>query len=207
MVLGNFALINADSFPSPSPLVVLRSLRGLLAPVAEHPVEVLAALEVAAVEHPEDVADPLDVEVVSVAVEEVDLAAAVAAVVVSQEVDAVVVVVLVDVDEEDTKCLGLGRQTPLSEYAGNAQPFALPFRLDPTTTYRYHDHLRRFGVDGTTVSCLDMAPCYGHSVKGARVIFSSQITLKFNLPDALGRLNPSPEEGSAIASVLNKLGR
>ena len=150
MAFGSFALIKLGSFPSPSPLVVSPSLRGLLAPVAEHPV--------------------------------------VAVVVVSQEVDAVV-----DVDEEDTKCLGLGRQPPLSEHAGNAQPFALPFRLDPTTTYRYHDHLRRFGVDGITVSCLDMAPCYGHSVKGARVIFSSQITLKFNLPDAFGRMNPSPE--------------
>ena len=188
MAFGSFALIKLGSFPSPSPLVVSPSLRGLLAPVAEHPVEAIAVLEVAAVEHPEDVVDPLDVEAASVAVEEADLAAAVAVVVVSQEVDAVV-----DVDEEDTKCLGLGRQPPLSEHAGNAQPFALPFRLDPTTTYRYHDHLRRFGVDGITVSCLDMAPCYGHSVKGARVIFSSQITLKFNLPDAFGRMNPSPE--------------
>lgn len=194
MAFGSFALIKLGSFPSPSPLVVSPSLRGLLAPVAEHPVEALAVLEVAAVEHPEDVVDPLDVEAASVAVEEADLAAAVAVVVVSQEVDAVV-----DVDEEDTKCLGLGRQPPLSEHAGNAQPFALPFRLDPTTTYRYHDHLRRFGVDGITVSCLDMAPCYGHSVKGARVIFSSQITLKFNLPDAFGRMNPSPEYSSAIA--------
>ncbi len=134
------------------------------------------ALEVAAVEHPEDVADLLDVEVALVAVEVADLVAAAAVVVDFQEVDAVVVVVvLVDVDEEDTKCLDLGRHPFHSEYAGNAQPFALPFRLDPTTTYRYHDHLRRFGVDGITVSCLDMAPCYGHLVKDARVIFSSQL--------------------------------
>jgi hypothetical protein len=108
MVLGSFALINVDSFPSPSPSAVLQSPRGLLAPVAEHPVEVRAALEVAAVEPPEDAVDPLDVEAASVAVEEVDSAAVAAAAAVSQEVDAVVVV-LVDVDEEDTKCLGLGR--------------------------------------------------------------------------------------------------
>ena len=94
MAFGSFALIKLGSFPSPSPLVVSPSLRGLLAPVAEHPVEALAVLEVAAVEHPEDVVDPLDVEAASVAVEEADLAAAVAVVVVSQEVDAVV-----DVDE------------------------------------------------------------------------------------------------------------
>ena len=90
MAFGSFALIKLGSFPSPSPLVVSPSLRGLLAPVAEHPVEALAVLEVAAVEHPEDVVDPLDVEAASVAVEEADLAAAVAVVVVSQEVDAVV---------------------------------------------------------------------------------------------------------------------
>ena len=110
MAFGSFALIKLGSFPSPSPLVVSPSLRGLLAPVAEHPVEALAVLEVAAVEHPEDVVDPLDVEAVSavaveaVASQEVDVVAAAASADVAAVVDSVE-----DVDEEDTKCFDLGR--------------------------------------------------------------------------------------------------
>lgn len=206
MAFGIFALIPLDSFPSLSPSVVLRNLRGPPVPVAELLVAQLAASEVVVVEHPEDVVDLLDVAAVSVAVEEVDSAVAAAVVVVSQEVDAAVVV-LVDVAEEDTKCLDPGRSPLHSEYAGNAHPFALPFRLDPTTTYRYHDHLRRFGVDGANVSCLDMAPCYGHLVKDARVIFSSQITLKSNLPDAFGRLKHFLEQSSTPATVRETLAR
>jgi hypothetical protein len=202
MSFGGFALTCSDSFPSPSLSAVLQSPRDPLVLVVERPEAQLVALAaVAAVEHPEDVVDPLDAEAVSVVVVEVDSAVAAAAVVVSQEVDAVVVALVVDVDEEDTKCLDLGRHPLHSEYAGNARPYALPFRLDPTTTYRYHDHLRRFGVDGTTVSCLDMALCYGHLVKDARVILSSQFTLTLNLPDAFGRLNRFLEQRPRTSTV------
>lgn len=66
----------------------------------------LAALPVAAVAHREDEADLPDVEA-SVAVVEVVVEA-----VASQEAADAVAVVLADVDEEDTKCFGLGRRPP-----------------------------------------------------------------------------------------------
>lgn len=110
----------------------------------EHHEVVLVALEVAAVEHRVDGVDLLDAEAL---VPVVEVAAEAVA---SQEAVDVVVVALVDVDEEDTKCFGPGRRSP---HAGEALPFALPFRLEPTITHRYHDHLSAFwSCDGTTVT-------------------------------------------------------
>ena len=149
---------------------MLARSRSPLAQAVEHHEVDPAALEVAAVAHHEDEADLPDAEDLA-AVVEVAASAVVAEAVVSQEVD-VVVVALVAVDVEDTKRFGLGRLPPHPGYAGEARPFALPFRLEPTITHRYHDHLAAFwSCDGITVTCRDMAPCCEQFKTDARVIF------------------------------------
>jgi hypothetical protein len=113
--------------------------------VVEHHEEDRADSVAVVVEHHADAVDPLDVAAAASAVEEeVVVSAAVEAAAVSQEAVVVAVVLAADVDEEDTKCVDLGRIPSCSDGNAGAQPPALPSQFGPTITYRYHDHLAAF---------------------------------------------------------------